>query len=82
VLLYGDPKCASQLDTGFGIGLNEPTCHDTPAPLPLAAVRAIFTQNEPGTCTPTTDLSSVQGLVERGETRVFCCQKTVTVKDW
>lgn len=82
VLLYGDAKCTSQLDTGFGIGLNDTTCHDTPAPLPLAAVRVIFTQNEPGTCTPTTDLSRVQGLVERGETRVFCCQKYVREKVW
>ncbi|XXT22422.1 hypothetical protein WME94_12760 [Sorangium sp. So ce429] len=75
VLLYGDATCTNQLDTGFGIGLNDTTCHDTPAPLPLAAVRAIFTHNEPGTCTPTTNLSTVKGLVERGETRVFCCTK-------
>jgi hypothetical protein len=73
VLLYGDATCARQLDTGFGIGLYDTTCHDTPAPEPLSAVRVVFTRNEPGTCTPTTSVSEVRGLVEHGDTRVFCC---------
>jgi hypothetical protein len=75
VLLYGDATCANQIGGGFEIGLNDTTCTDTPAPQPLSAVRVIFTQDEPGTCTPTTNLSEVQGLVERGDTRVFCCKK-------
>ncbi|WP_437811248.1 hypothetical protein [Sorangium sp. So ce1078] len=73
MLLYGDATCANQLDTGFGIGINDTTCHDTPAPEPLSAVRVILTKNEPGTCAPTTSTSEVRGLVEHGDTRVFCC---------
>ncbi|WP_437763149.1 hypothetical protein WME77_34615 [Sorangium sp. So ce764] len=73
MLLYGDAMCTKQLDTGFGIGLHDTTCHDTPASEPLSAVRVVFTQNEPGSCTPTASVSEVRGLVEHGDTRVFCC---------
>lgn len=75
VLLYGDGTCTNQLDTGFGIGLGATTCHDASAPLSPSAVRVIFTQNEPGTCTPTTSTSEVRGSVERDEARVFCCDR-------
>ncbi|WP_437644289.1 hypothetical protein [Sorangium sp. So ce362] len=73
MLLYGDTTCVNRLDTGFGVGLNDTTCHDTPAPEPLSAVRVILTQDEPGTCTPTTSTSETRGLVEHDDTRVFCC---------
>lgn len=73
VHLYGNAACTSQLDTGFRIGLGSTPCHDTPAPLPLSAVRVVPREQEPGACTPTPRISEVLGTVEQDRKRVFCC---------
>jgi hypothetical protein len=74
VMLYGDATCNTQIDLGAFIDQGDNPCHDVPAPLPLAAVRAVLTRQEPGSCTPTPVASKVVGTVERGERRVFCCE--------
>lgn len=73
VMLYGDAACTTQIGLGAVIGQGDEPCTDVPAPLPLAAVRAVLTREVPGVCTPTPAISKVVGTVEHGEKRVFCC---------
>ncbi|WP_438007377.1 hypothetical protein WME89_00780 [Sorangium sp. So ce321] len=48
-------------------------CTDTPPSSPLGSVRLIPAQDEPGACSPIARTSHVDGAIEGGETRVFCC---------
>jgi hypothetical protein len=58
----------------------EEICREAHEVLPLAAVRVVFAQDEPGTCSPTTDVSLVDGTIESGETRIFCCSSVELVE--
>jgi hypothetical protein len=73
VFLYGDATCTSTIAALFWLGLDMTPCHDTPAPLPLSAVRMVRRQEDPGACMPISRISEVVGTVEQGDTRVFCC---------
>ncbi|KYF72709.1 hypothetical protein [Sorangium cellulosum] len=73
VLLFSDTTCSDMLISINGIGTEEEICYGAPAASPLAGVRVVFARDEPGTCTPTTTVSMVDGTIESGETRTFCC---------
>ncbi|WP_437666306.1 hypothetical protein [Sorangium sp. So ce1182] len=80
VLLFSDASCSEMLYSGNGIGTSEQACYATHEDLPLAGVRVVFAQDEPGTCSPTTDVSLVDGTIESGETRTFCCSSAELVE--
>ncbi|WP_437299231.1 hypothetical protein [Sorangium sp. So ce426] len=73
VLLFSDASCSNMLTSINGIGTREDACYTTHEDSPLAGVRVVFAQDEPGACSPTTDVSLVDGTIESGETRIFCC---------
>lgn len=73
VLLFSDESCYHMLTSVNGIGTREEPCYVTHEDLPLAGVRVVFAEDEPGTCSPTTPVSRVDGTIESGETRTFCC---------
>lgn len=73
VLLFSDASCSHMLTSVNGIGTREELCYVTHEDLPLAGVRVVFAEDEPGTCSPTTPVSLVDGTIESGETRTFCC---------
>ncbi|WP_437730882.1 hypothetical protein [Sorangium sp. So ce1335] len=71
VLLFSDTSCSDMLISINGIGTEEEICYGAPADSPLAGVRVVFAHDEPGTCSPTTTVSLVNGTIESGETRTF-----------
>ncbi|WP_438014485.1 hypothetical protein WMF18_26765 [Sorangium sp. So ce315] len=73
VLLFSDASCSDMLISINGIGTEEEICYGAPADSPLAGVRVVFARDEPGTCTPMATVSMVDGTIESGETRTFCC---------
>ncbi|WP_433927626.1 hypothetical protein AB3662_31535 [Sorangium cellulosum] len=73
VLLFSDTTCSDMLISINGIGMEEEICYGAPADSPLAGVRVVFARDEPGTCSPTTTVSLVDGTIESGEARTFCC---------
>ncbi|XXT23167.1 hypothetical protein WME94_16665 [Sorangium sp. So ce429] len=73
VLLFSDAGCEHMLYSGNGIGTREQDCYITHEDLPLAGVRVVFAQDEPGRCSPINSVSRVDGMIESGETRTFCC---------
>ncbi|WP_437804536.1 hypothetical protein [Sorangium sp. So ce693] len=73
VLLFSGASCSHMLHPGNGIGTREQLCYETLEDFPLTGVRVVFAQDEPGTCSPTTPVSLVDGTIESGETRTFCC---------
>ncbi|WP_438025745.1 hypothetical protein [Sorangium sp. So ce233] len=80
VLLFSDASCSHMLFSGNGIGTREGACYVTHEDSPLAGVRVVFAEDEPGTCSPTTDVSLVDGTIESGETRTFCCSSATMVE--
>ncbi|WP_437656808.1 hypothetical protein [Sorangium sp. So ce1182] len=80
VLLFSDASCSHMLYSGNGIGTIEHACYVTYEDSPLAGVRVVFAQDEPGTCSPATDVSLVDGMIESGETRTFCCSSATMME--
>ncbi|WP_437569602.1 hypothetical protein [Sorangium sp. So ce542] len=79
VLLFSDTSCSDMLISINGIGTEEGICYGAPSNSPLAGVRVVFARDEPGTCSPTTTVSLVDGTVESGESRTFCCSSAEIV---
>ncbi|WP_437936897.1 hypothetical protein [Sorangium sp. So ce341] len=80
VMLFSDASCSDMLISINGIGTEEGICYGAPADSPLAGVRVVFARDEPGTCSPTTTVSLVDGTIESGETRTFCCSSADVVE--
>lgn len=74
ITLYGTAGCGDQLDSATISHTSQPACHVVPLG-PLAAMRAKWTQELPGACTPTPRISAVEGTVERVGSYVKCCNK-------
>ncbi|WP_437759382.1 hypothetical protein [Sorangium sp. So ce1389] len=73
LLVYAEISCTTEIiGGGFGVDQNDRRCTDLD-PLPIAAMRAVLTHQEPGTCVPTSLVSQVSGDIVSGEPRVFCC---------
>ncbi|WP_199693495.1 hypothetical protein [Sorangium cellulosum] len=73
LLVYAEITCTTKIiGGGFGVDQNDSRCTDID-PLPIAAMRAALTHEDPGTCTPTSPVSQVIGDLVSGEPRVFCC---------
>lgn len=69
--LYQDVFCDDELGDAF-ITNNDPPMCSRVTTAPLAAMRSTFTQNEPGTCTPS--VSTIEGgKLEPVETHIVCC---------
>lgn len=69
--LYQDSRCFDELGNEFISNSDPPICSRV-GNAPLAAMRSVFTQNEPGTCTPS--VSTIEGgKLEPGDTHVLCC---------
>ncbi|AUX37345.1 MULTISPECIES: hypothetical protein [Sorangium] len=73
VLLFSDTSCSDMLISINGIGTEEEICYGAPADSPLAGARVVFARDEPGTCSPKATVSLVDGTIESGATRTFCC---------
>ncbi|HTN85276.1 MAG TPA: hypothetical protein VL242_16375 [Sorangium sp.] len=80
VLLFSDTSCSDMLISINGIGTEEELCYGAPADSPLAGVRVVFARDEPGTCSPKATVSMVDGTIESGETRTFCCSSAEVVE--
>ncbi|WP_437482222.1 hypothetical protein WME75_40375 [Sorangium sp. So ce1014] len=80
VLLFSDASCSNMLASINEILAEEEICREAHEGSPLAGVRVVFAQDEPGTCSPTTDVSLVDGTIESGETRIFCCSSVELVE--
>ncbi|WP_437745630.1 hypothetical protein WMF39_11740 [Sorangium sp. So ce1504] len=80
VLLFSDASCSNMLASINEVRTEEEICREAHEALPLAAVRVVFAQDEPGTCSPTTAVSLVDGTIESGETRIFCCSSVELVE--
>ncbi|WP_437977583.1 hypothetical protein WMF11_12105 [Sorangium sp. So ce295] len=80
VLLFSDASCSNMLASLNEIRTEGEICHEAQEASALAAVRVVFAQDEPGTCSPTTEVSLVDGTVESGETRIFCCSRAELVE--
>ncbi|AUX39382.1 hypothetical protein SOCE26_007730 [Sorangium cellulosum] len=76
VLLFSDTSCSDMLISINGIGAEEEICYGAPAGAPLAGGRVVFARDEPGTCSPKATISLVDGTIESGETRTFCCSSS------
>lgn len=72
VLLFRDTECSDLMTLHNGI-MTHALCIDTQPSSPLASVRMVLAREEPGSCSPKTKISRVEGKIEIGETRVFCC---------
>lgn len=72
--LYKDKYCFDEIGNDFLSDHDAPICTRT-TDAPLAAMRSVFTQNEPGTCAPSTDSTIVSGSLEPRVTRVVCCEQ-------
>lgn len=71
-ILYQDKYCLDELDSYFISDKDPPMCSRGTTG-PLAGMRSVFTQTEPGTCAPS--VSEVEGgALERGITRALCCK--------
>ncbi|XYH93958.1 hypothetical protein ACMHYB_39835 [Sorangium sp. So ce1128] len=75
VLLFRDAGCTDLMISINGIPQEDTLCADTPADSPLAAARVILAEDAPGTCSPTSSLSTIMGKITRGATRKFCCSQ-------
>lgn len=73
VLIFRDTECSDMIFSVNGLESQDPLCVDTPSNSPLASARVILAEEYPGTCSPRSDVSHVEGSIESGETRVFCC---------
>ncbi|WP_437915799.1 hypothetical protein WME73_12085 [Sorangium sp. So ce302] len=80
VLLFSDANCSNMLASLNEIRTEDEICREGHDDSPLAGVRVVFAQDEPGTCSPTTDVSLVDGTIESGETRIFCCSSVELVE--
>ncbi|WP_437476377.1 hypothetical protein WME75_26230 [Sorangium sp. So ce1014] len=70
--LYSDEDCVDKVGSVAISNADYPIC--TPEiDGEIAAMRSVWTQNEPGTCAPSTDPTIASGKLERSETAVMCC---------
>lgn len=74
ITLYGTAGCGDQLDSTTLSHTSQPACQVVQLG-PLAAMRAQWTQEVPGACTPTIQISTVEGTVEKLRSYVKCCDK-------
>lgn len=72
ITLYSGPGCTGSIDSITIDNTSQPACHVMP-PGSLAAMRADWLQDEPGSCTPTTMMSTVAGTVETRASHKKCC---------
>ncbi|XXY19658.1 hypothetical protein WME88_08440 [Sorangium sp. So ce216] len=79
VLLFRDTGCSDLITLSNGV--ETPACIDTQPNWSLAAARVILAHEEPGACSPTVTTSRVEGTIESGETRVFCCTERRIIND-
>ncbi|AUX36230.1 hypothetical protein SOCE836_084370 [Sorangium cellulosum] len=79
VLLFRDTGCSDLITLSNGV--ETPACIDTQPNWSLAAARVILAHEEPGACSPTVTTSRVEGTIESGETRVFCCTERRVIND-
>ncbi|KYF52150.1 hypothetical protein BE04_29910 [Sorangium cellulosum] len=80
VLLFRDTGCSDLMTLINGVEAHA-LCIDTQPNSPLAAARVILAHEEPGACSPTVSTSRVEGGIESGETRVFCCTEQRVIND-
>jgi hypothetical protein len=73
LLLFRDTECSDPIALLNGVETN--ACIDTQPTWSLASARVILAHEEPGSCPPTESASRVEGAIESGEARVFCCTK-------
>jgi hypothetical protein len=71
--LYQDQYCIGEIGSEFLSDQDAPICTGM-ARAPLWSMRSVFTQNEPGTCTPSTDSKIISGSLEPADTHVVCCE--------
>lgn len=71
--LYSGEYCSDEVGSIAISNMDEPIC-TTEIDGEIAAMRSAWTQNEPGTCAPSTDSKITSGKLERGETLAFCCR--------
>ncbi|AUX20873.1 uncharacterized protein SOCEGT47_013490 [Sorangium cellulosum] len=70
--LYSDEDCVDKVGSVAISNADYPIC--TPEiDGEIAAMRSVWTQNEAGTCAPSTDPTIASGKLERSETAVICC---------
>ncbi|WP_437951398.1 hypothetical protein WME98_11570 [Sorangium sp. So ce296] len=72
--LYSDEDCSREAGSIAISNADRPICTEA-IDGEIATMRSAWTQNEPGTCTPSTDSEIVSGKLERGETHVLCCDR-------
>lgn len=73
VLLFRDTECSDMIFSINGVEPQDRLCVDTPSDSPLAAARVVLAQDIPGKCPPRSEVSFLEGTIESGDTRVFCC---------
>ncbi|AUX20874.1 hypothetical protein SOCEGT47_013500 [Sorangium cellulosum] len=70
--LYRGEDCSGEVGSVAISNADHPICTEE-IDGEIAAMRSAWIQNEPGTCTPSTASKIASGKLERGETRVYCC---------